>query len=82
LSLMTGLRYREAGDIPSPWNPAARYRFAAASGNQNWDGYLDLYKTANRTLPGGSCYSVGSGGHIVGGGYGLLSRLHGLTVDW
>ncbi|MFY3859428.1 FAD-binding protein [Achromobacter xylosoxidans] len=82
LSLMTGLRYREAGDIASPWNPAARYRFAAAAGNQNWDGYLDLYKTANRTLPGGSCYSVGSGGHIVGGGYGLLSRLHGLTVDW
>ena len=33
-------------------------------------------------LAGGSCYSVGAGGHIVGGGYGLLSRLHGLTVDY
>ena len=30
------------------------------------------------TLPGGSCYSVGAGGHVTGGGYGLLSRLHGL----
>jgi hypothetical protein len=25
---------------------------------------------------------VGAGGHISGGGYGLLSRLHGLTCDW
>ncbi|RBH34157.1 hypothetical protein C3F00_046315, partial [Pseudomonas sp. MWU13-2860] len=33
------------------------------------------------TLPAGSCYSVGAGDHITGGGYGLLSRLHGLTVD-
>ncbi|MGN6816974.1 MAG: BBE domain-containing protein, partial [Solirubrobacterales bacterium] len=33
------------------------------------------------TLPGGSCYSVGAGGHLTGGGYGLLSRLHGLTAD-
>ena len=30
----------------------------------------------------GSCYSVGLGGHICGGGYGLLSRLNGLTVDY
>lgn len=34
------------------------------------------------TLPSGSCYSVGAGGHISGGGYGMLSRLYGLTVDW
>ena len=33
-------------------------------------------------MPGGSCYGVGAGGHISGGGYGVLSRLHGLTVDW
>jgi FAD/FMN-containing dehydrogenase len=33
------------------------------------------------TIPGGSCYSVGAGGHICGGGYGLLSRKYGLTVD-
>ena len=34
------------------------------------------------TLPAGSCYSVGLGGHICGGGYGVLSRQFGLTVDW
>ncbi len=33
------------------------------------------------TIPGGICHSVGAGGHIAGGGYGLLSRSHGLVVD-
>ncbi|MGH3067126.1 MAG: FAD-binding oxidoreductase [Streptosporangiaceae bacterium] len=47
-----------------------------------WNVYETLFKDYNLTLPGGSCYSVGAGGHIVGGGYGLLSRLHGLTVDY
>ncbi|MEM7426377.1 MAG: FAD-binding protein, partial [Pseudomonadota bacterium] len=44
--------------------------------------YTQLFKQWNRTIPAGSCYSVGAGGHICGGGYGLLSRLHGLTVDY
>jgi FAD/FMN-containing dehydrogenase len=52
------------------------------SGCTNWDLYDQLYRRFGRTLPAGSCYSVGAGGHICGGGYGLLSRLHGLTVDW
>ncbi len=47
-----------------------------------FDVYVQLYKQYGVTLPGGSCYSVGAGGHITGGGYGLLSRLHGLTVDY
>jgi hypothetical protein len=47
-----------------------------------WNVYETLFKDYNLTIPGGSCYSVGVGGHIVGGGYGLLSRLHGLTVDY
>ncbi|MBB6171738.1 hypothetical protein HNR23_001798 [Nocardiopsis mwathae] len=33
-------------------------------------------------LPGGSCPGVGVGGHISGGGFGLFSRQHGLTVDY
>ena len=41
-----------------------------------------MYKRYGVTIPGGSCYTVGAGGHITGGGYGVLSRLHGLTVDW
>ncbi|MEV6635135.1 FAD-binding protein [Actinoplanes sp. NPDC051470] len=43
--------------------------------------YEQLYKGWGVTIPGGICYSVGAGGHIAGGGYGLLSRAHGLVVD-
>jgi FAD/FMN-containing dehydrogenase len=52
------------------------------SGCTNWDLYNQLYRQYGVTLPAGSCYSVGAGGHICGGGYGLLSRRDGLTVDW
>jgi hypothetical protein len=44
--------------------------------------YTTLYKRFLVTIPGGTCATVGAGGHISGGGYGLLSRLHGLTCDW
>lgn len=47
-----------------------------------WNVYTRLFKEYGKTFPGGSCYSVGAGGHIIGGGYGLLSRLHGLVVDY
>jgi hypothetical protein len=56
--------------------------YFAQSGGTNWDLYRQLYWRYGVTLPAGSCYSVGLGGHLCGGGYGLLSRLHGLTVDW
>src|SRR5580698_9868494 len=58
----------------------ARYRINP--GKQLGDIYLDLYKRYGLTIPAGTCYSVGAGGHISGGGYGVLSRLHGLTTDW
>jgi FAD/FMN-containing dehydrogenase len=51
-------------------------------GVQLWNGYLELYKRYSVTLPGGTCGTVAAGGHISGGGYGLLSRLHGLSCDW
>ena len=56
--------------------------FWLEGGCTNWDVYTDLYKRYDVTLPGGSCYSVGLGGHVAGGGYGLLSRQFGLTVDY
>lgn len=34
------------------------------------------------TVPGGSCPSVGVGGHVVGGAYGPLSRRLGYVVDY
>lgn len=43
--------------------------------------YRTLYKRWGVSLPGGTCPTVGAGGHIVGGGYGALSRSRGLTVD-
>ncbi|WP_248783973.1 FAD-binding oxidoreductase [Actinoalloteichus caeruleus] len=44
--------------------------------------YRVLYKNYGVTFPGGFCMGVGAGGHISGGGYGPLSRLLGLTVDY
>ena len=35
----------------------------------------------NVTLPAGVCPTVGIGGHATGGGYGLLSRSHGVVAD-
>ncbi|WP_380283076.1 FAD-dependent oxidoreductase [Kitasatospora purpeofusca] len=65
---------------------AATDKFGAATycvegGATLWDVYTGLFRRYGVTLPAGSCYSVGAGGHICGGGYGLLSRRHGLTVD-
>ena len=51
-------------------------------GASNWLIQQSLHSLYGAALPGGSCYSVCAGGHIAGGGYGLLSRLHGLTVDY
>jgi len=51
-------------------------------GVYNWKAALHLFKLYGRSVPGGSCYSVCAGGHICGGGYGWLSRLQGLTVDY
>jgi FAD/FMN-containing dehydrogenase len=62
--------------------PGDGERHRISPGKQLGEIYLDLYKRHGITIPGGSCYSVGAGGHITGGGYGVLSRLHGLTIDW
>jgi len=64
----------------TPLAGAPRYRIAA--GAPLGTVYTDLFKRHNVTLPGGTCGTVAAGGHISGGGYGLLSRLHGLTSDW
>ena len=53
---------------------AARSRGAGAT---LADVYQALYDGWGVTLPGGSCPTVGVGGHVAGGGYGPLSRRHG-----
>ncbi|WP_204018248.1 FAD-dependent oxidoreductase [Sphaerimonospora thailandensis] len=55
--------------------------FSVEPGARLLNVYEALYKGWGVTIPGGICYSVGAGGHICGGGYGLLSRAHGLVVD-
>ncbi|ORX96057.1 FAD-binding domain-containing protein [Basidiobolus meristosporus CBS 931.73] len=40
-----------------------------------------LWKERNVGLPHGSEPEIGVGGHTLGGGYGLYSRLHGLMLD-
>ena len=52
------------------------------SGATIWSSFRKLHSLFDKFLPGGSCHSVGIGGHIAGGGFGLFSRLHGLTTDW
>ncbi|WP_030422940.1 FAD-dependent oxidoreductase [Streptomyces sp. NRRL F-5065] len=59
----------------------SRRAFYVEPGARLLNVYEALYKGWGVTIPGGICYSVGAGGHISGGGYGLLSRAHGLVVD-
>jgi len=58
-----------------------RSAFFVEAGCENWSIYRALLNGFGKTVLGGSCFSVGAGGHITGGGYGLLSRLRGLVVD-
>lgn len=58
-----------------------RNAYFVDAGGDNWSAYRTLLNGYGRTLPDGSCASVGAGGHISGGGYGLLSREHGLSID-
>jgi FAD/FMN-containing dehydrogenase len=59
-----------------------RRAYCIEAGCTLWNVIWTLYKQYGRAVPGGSCYSVGAGGHITGGGYGLLSRKYGLIIDW
>jgi FAD binding domain/Berberine and berberine like len=70
MSEMTGVSY----------DPDRR-AFAVQPGIRLLNLYEALYKGWGVAIPGGMCYSVGVGGHVAGGGYGLLSRAHGLVVD-
>lgn len=56
--------------------------YCVEAGATLWDVYLQLYKEDGVTIPGGSCYSVGAGGHVTGAGYGSLARRNGVTVDY
>ena len=58
-----------------------RRAFAVEGGATLGRLYRTLFAGWGVTIPGGTCYEVGVGGHITGGGYGHLSRRDGLVVD-
>jgi hypothetical protein len=60
----------------------ARRAFALQPGAKISDVYRKLYKRWGVTLPAGEGTEVGVGGHLVGGGFGPLSRRLGSTVDY
>ncbi|MFE7506921.1 FAD-binding oxidoreductase, partial [Promicromonospora sp. NPDC057488] len=55
--------------------------FAVGPGASLGSVYGSLFKAWGRTIPAGSCPSVGMGGFLPNGGYGPQSRRLGLTAD-
>jgi hypothetical protein len=70
LSPMAGVRY-------DPGMRAIEMQAGATLGQV----YPALHDAWGVTIPGGTCFEVGVGGHVTGGGYGHLSRRDGLVVD-
>ena len=46
------------------------------------DAVTQLYHKYGLMMPLGSCFSVGLGGHITGGGFGVTTRKFGLSSDY
>lgn len=61
---------------------SGRRAFSVEAGATLGHLYRTLFKGWGVTIPGGECPEVGVGGHIVGGGYGPLSRSLGAVVDY
>lgn len=72
----------DVSGLDGVYRDESRKAFCLGAGATNWRLDTHLYRPFGVTAPGGSCYSVGAGGHISGGGFGLLSRQFGLTVDY
>lgn len=60
---------------------AGRGAFVVGAGARLEKVYRVLHAGWGVTIPGGTCFDVGVGGHFAGGGYGPLSRRDGLVVD-
>ncbi|MEU8891665.1 FAD-binding oxidoreductase [Streptomyces sp. NPDC048442] len=71
----------DLGEMNAVGYDPQRRAFVVEAGAQLLDMYKKLYYGWGVTLPGGASATVGMGGHIAGGGYGALSRAHGLAAD-
>ncbi|TLW91710.1 FAD-binding oxidoreductase [Saccharomonospora piscinae] len=60
----------------------ARRAFSMRPGAKIGDIYRELYKRWGVTVPAGEGIEVCLGGHLVGGGFGPLSRRYGAIVDY
>jgi FAD/FMN-containing dehydrogenase len=67
--------------LDSVYYDEARRAFAVEAGATFGRVYQALDLGWGVTLPGSTCPSVGVGGHVIGGGFGALSRLHGCISD-
>ncbi|WP_274918248.1 FAD-binding oxidoreductase [Streptomyces sp. WZ-12] len=54
---------------------------AVEAGAELLNVYERMYRTWGVVVPAGMCFQVGAGGHVSGGGWGLLCRPLGLVVD-
>ncbi|SEO28484.1 FAD-binding oxidoreductase [Actinacidiphila rubida] len=60
---------------------AAKNAVCVEAGSQLLNVYERLYRSWGVTIPAGICFQVGVGGHVSGGGWGLLCRQFGLVID-
>ncbi|GGL86025.1 FAD-linked oxidase [Streptomyces fumigatiscleroticus] len=60
---------------------SARGAFCVEAGAMLGHVYRTLYLEWGVSIPGGTCPTVGVGGHVSGGGYGAMCRQHGAVVD-
>ena len=71
----------DLGQMDSVYYDRRRRAFAVEAGATLGRVYQALDMRWGVTLPGGSGTGVGMGGHVTGGGFGPLSRSHGLISD-
>lgn len=55
--------------------------FAVEAGALLQDAYEALLLGWGVVIPGGTCPTVGIGGYVAGGGFGAMTRRHGMCVD-
>ncbi|MFJ5552573.1 FAD-binding protein [Streptomyces sp. NPDC093225] len=60
---------------------SAKNAICVEAGSQLLNVYERMYRTWGVIVPAGMCFQVGAGGHVSGGGWGLLCRQLGLVVD-
>lgn len=72
----------DTSSMSAVYYDARRQAFAVEPGALLGEVYRRLFLGWGVTIPAGATTEVGVGGHVLGGGYGALSRRHGLSVDY